>query len=163
MQSIGNAIRSFIRKLDLFGVRVDMIPKPYNSSTVGVCFTLLMVTLSILTFCLTCQNLGYSLYKISYDYLPIENIRFSRMTDNNFNMLVCLANPSYVLGTSRTANLNFFTVINGVTTTYSPVQMSSGDNTLNFYSNQLSSVKSLVSISSCFKMPSNVQVNLNQN
>jgi hypothetical protein len=132
-----------------------MKANPYNSSIIGVCFTFLMVILSILTFCLTCQNLGYLMYKISYDYLPINNIQFKRMTDSNFNMLVCLANPNYILGTSRTANLNFFTVVNGVTTTFSPVQMSAGDNTLNFYSNQLISVKNLISISSCFKMPYN--------
>jgi len=135
LSSLGNAICKGIRMLDMFSVRVDLIAQPNNSSCVGCCFSLLILVLSILTFYLTCQNMSYLMYKFSYDYIPINNVKFSRVTDNNFNCIVCFKNPSYIQSATRTANFNYFTVINGVTTIISPVQMLAGDNTLNFNNN----------------------------
>jgi hypothetical protein len=65
-------------------------------------------------------------------------------------------------GSTRTANFNYFTYINGVTTTIPPVQMATGDNTINFNSNQQTWLKSPISTASCYKMPNNVQVKLDQ-
>jgi hypothetical protein len=143
--------------LDPFTVRVDLLDLSGSKTCCGFLLTMVIVTLSILTFALTIGNMGHTQYITSENYLPATGIAFSRNTDYNFNAVVCINTPGYFLGVSKLATFNFFTANNGVTQTYTPVQMSASDPTLNLLNNVQFLPKAL-NLTNCFRMPTGVRV-----
>jgi hypothetical protein len=75
---------------------------------------------------------------------------------------MCISNPVYVTGVSKYAMLNFFTVNNGVTKFYNPVQLLANDPVLNL-PNSLHYFPAPVILTNCFKFPNGITATINNN
>jgi hypothetical protein len=152
-----DALSYFFTALDPFAARVTLSDLSGSTTCCGLLLTLAILVLSILTFALTIANMSQKQFIISENYLQPNSISFTRNTDNNFNAVLCITGYTYFLGVSKLASFNFFTTINGVTQTYTPVQMTASDPVLSLQTN-VHFIKSGLILTNCFRMPNGVPV-----
>ena len=134
-----------------------MIDRSSSTLGCGVFLSLLIFALSILTVALTIGNMGQTQFIISEGYSSTNGGDFTKLTDNNFNAVTCVSNPSYITGVSRLATLNLYTVADGVVKNYTGVQLTNTDPVLNFPSS-LQLLPASFYRSNCYKFPSGVPV-----
>lgn len=99
---------------------------------------------------------------ISENYSPQNGGDFTKLTDNNFNAVTCISNPSYITGVSRLATLNLYTVTDGVVKNYTGVQLVANDPVLNFPSS-LHLLPPTVNLLNCYKFPNGVPLTIGKN
>lgn len=112
----------FFRKMDCFGAPVQLETYPHGSS-IGFCLTWTIIILGILTVALTLQNMSVSEYRVSENYYNSSSEPLVRVTDDDFNCLVCFKDISYFISNSRYATFSFFQQIGSQRTPLNAVQM----------------------------------------
>lgn len=89
----------------------------------------------------------------------MNDVSFTSVTNEKLNLVLCVSDTTYLVGSSASITLNFFTVKNGVTTNFAPVQMNYGDTTFNINNNQYFPYD----VTYCFRMAYNIPITLNSN
>lgn len=152
-------VADIIKFFDLFRVQIGLIDHSNSTLCCGVFLSLLIFALSILTVALTIANMGQTQFIISENYSSQSAGGFTKLTDNNFNAVTCVSNPSYITGVSRLATLNLYTVTDGVVKNYTGVQLTNTDTVLNFPSS-LQFMPPTFIRTNCFKFPNGIPLSI---
>ncbi len=103
-----DGICSFIENFDFFGARPNLIADRYSSSCVGCFCVLIIVVLTILTCAVTISNINVPQIMILNDNLEGKEISYTLTTGKNLKMAACFSWITALKGSSRLANLRFF-------------------------------------------------------
>lgn len=128
-----------------------LLSQPHNATFCSLFLTLVIITLSILTFALTISNMNKIQHIIDVDFLDDKDVSYSMVTGQSLKMAVCFDNPkSVVLGSSQVANLKFYSYTQSGGKKYlNPMRLGSADYTYFGYtdSSQIS-----IDLSYCYKI-----------
>ena len=136
----------------MFGAKPNLIAAPHGSSLVGLCGTVIIITLSIITFALTIHNSSVPQVMTLDRYLDQNNFGYSLTTGSTLKFALCFDLASKLVGSNKLANLRFFTNSKQKGMQYIlPVQLSSAD----YSSFDLTSTTSPVDLDFCFGIEPN--------
>lgn len=114
-----NILAECLKLFDAFGAKPNLIAEPHNSTCCGLILTILIIVLSVLTFCMTFASISIPTVMVSPVFVPDKQISSSFTSGSSLRAIVCSAAMPYMIGgPAQIANLRFYSYVQGKGKTY---------------------------------------------